>query len=242
MLTAVVRAARLGFLAEPGAAGLVFVRRETIDLSPWLDALEAAPPAAGTVALDIEAVGIATGHLAAFLVGVGRCQGSELALEQFLLADVSGELALLEAVAGRVRSATLVTYNGRGFDMRVLASRCVANGLHPAVVEPRRHHDLLAPARRHFRDRLRSCTLAEVESAVLGIFRGDDVPGREGPARYRAWLRGAPAQVVAGVVAHNTADVVATALLGAHLTALGEPPATPQPPVRVPWGLAADRA
>src|SRR5207244_13492760 len=107
---------------EPGAAGRVFVPRETTDLSPWLDALEAAPPAAGTVALDIESVGMATGHLAAFLVGVGRCQGRDLALEQFLLADVSGELALLEAVAGRVGSGTLGTYNGRRVDMRVLAA------------------------------------------------------------------------------------------------------------------------
>ena len=242
VLTAVVRAAQLGFVPEPEAAGPVFVRRETIDLSPWLDALEAAPAAAGTAVLDIEAVGIATGHLAAFLVGVGRCRGSDLALEQFLLADVSAELALLEAVAGRVRPATLVTYNGRAFDMRVLASRCVANGLHPAVLEPQRHHDLLAPARRHFRGRLRSCTLAEIETAVLGVFRGDDVLGREGPVRYRAWLRGAPADVLAGVVAHNAMDVASTALLEAHMTALGEPPATPRPPVRTPRSLAADRA
>lgn len=237
----VVRAARLGFDAEMAPAGPVFVRAEAIALGVWLDALGVAPLRQGTVALDIEAVSLAGGHLAAFLVGVGICGGTELLLEQFLLADVSGELALLEAVAARARGAPLLTYNGRGFDMRVLASRCVANGLHPSAIEPRSHDDLLAATRRHFRHRLRSCTLAEVEAAVLGVFREDDVSGHEGPARYCAWLRGAPSHVMASVVRHNRMDVLVTALLGAHLAALGEPlPALP--PVHAMWGLTVDRA
>ena len=219
----VVRAAQLRFDAELHAAGPVFTRREAIDLSPWLDVLECAPLAGGPVVLDIEAIGVATGHLAAFLVGVGRCDGGVLQLEQYLLADVACELALLEAVATHVRHAPLVTYNGRAFDIRVLSSRCVANGLHPSAMQPQDHDDLLAPVRRRFRGRLRSCTLAEVEVAVLGVSRGDDVPGREGPARYGAWLRGAPAHVLAGVVAHNRTDVLSTALLAAHLAGLGEP-------------------
>jgi uncharacterized protein YprB with RNaseH-like and TPR domain len=237
----VVRAAQLGFEAELSPAGPVFVRAEAIDLGVWLEALGVAPLRSGAVALDIEAVTVASGHLAAFLVGVGTCGGTELLLEQFLLADVAGERAMLEAVAARARRAPLLTYNGRGFDMRVLASRCVANGLHPAVIEPRSHDDLLAATRRHFRHRLRSCTLAEVEAAVLGVFREDDVSGHEGPGRYCVWLRGAPAHVMSGVVSHNRMDVVSTALLGAHLAALGEPlPALP--PLHAAWCLTAERA
>ena len=238
----VVRAAQLGFAAELEPAGPVFTRRESIDIGPWLEMLECPPLPGEPLVLDIEAVGVATGHLAAFLVGLGRCTGSVLQLEQHLLADVAGELALLEAVATQVRSACLVTYNGRAFDMRVLASRCVANGLHPAIVEPRDHDDLLAPARRRFRSTLRSCTLAEVEVAVLGVCRGDDVPGREGAARYRAWLRGAPAHVLTGVVAHNRMDVVSTALLAVHLAAIGEPLAARVSRSRAASSLFADPA
>ena len=210
LMQSVVRAAKLGFAATPGDGGVAFTRRSLAGAPR-----PSTPP--DVIALDIEAVSVARGHLAAFLVGLGRpgCAGVEV--EQFLLADPSAEVALLLAVAARVRGAALVTYNGRAFDMRVLGSRCVANGLHPAVMEPRRHDDLLVPARRRYRGALGGCTLRQVELAVLGIDRGDDVPGSEGPARYRAWLRGAPAPALAGVVAHNEADVVSTALLAAEL-------------------------
>lgn len=219
-LGSVVRAAQLGFTAEPGTAGVVFVRRRAVAVAPAEPAEPTAPPGSPpAVALDIEAVSVASGHLAAFLVGLGVLARGEVLLEQLLLAEPAEEVALLLAVAARIRGAELVTYNGRGFDMRVLASRCVANGLHPATIEPRRHDDLLGEARRRYRRSLRSCTLQEVEAAVLGLSRDHDVPGREGPARYRAWLRGAPAAVLAGVVAHNEQDVVSTACLAAHLAA-----------------------
>ena len=99
----VVRAAQLGFAAELEPAGPVFTRRESIDIGPWLEMLECPPLPGEPLVLDIEAVGVATGHLAAFLVGLGRCTGGVLQLEQHLLADVAGELALLEAVATQVR-------------------------------------------------------------------------------------------------------------------------------------------
>ena len=103
------------------------------------------------------------------------------------------------------------------FDLRVLGSRCVANGIHPAAVEPRLHVDLLASTRRLFRAELRSCTLRQAEMRLLRYFREDDIPGIEGPSRYRAWLRGAPAGFLAGVIEHNRLDVCGTAALAVRL-------------------------
>ena len=235
---AAVRAGEAGFVAEPGVWGDVHVRRVLVSLDEFLEPAElpglprpeelialdarlAGLGAAGPLrVLDIEAVSIATGHLAAFLVGVGTVREPRLLeVEQFLLADLGAEAALLRAVSARVTGAFLLTYNGRAFDMRVLGSRCVANGIHPGSVEPAAHLDLLASTRRLFRDRLRACTLRQAELRLLRYDREDDVPGLEGPGRYRAWLRGGPAEALTGVVEHNRLDLCGTAALAAHLAA-----------------------
>lgn len=236
--SAVVRAGELGFLTEPTRWGDVYRRSQTIDLVDFLEAagldpglravdlcrldprLDGLQPEDSEIrVLDIEAVSVASGHLAAFLVGIGTQRGRWLDLEQFLLAEVGAEAALLQAVAALVHGSLLLTYNGRAFDLRVLGSRCVANGIHPAAVEPRLHVDLLASTRRLFRAELRSCTLRQAEMRLLRYFREDDIPGIEGPSRYRAWLRGAPTAVLAGVIEHNRLDVCGTAALAARLVA-----------------------
>ena len=202
---AAVRAGEAGFIAEPGIWGDVHVRRVRVSLDEFLEPAELAgmPPLEDLAVLDarltrprpggplrvldIEAISIATGHLAAFLVGVGTVlEPRVLEVEQFLLADLGAEAALLRAVAARVTGAFLLTYNGRAFDMRVLGSRCVANGIHPGSVEPAAHLDLLASTRRLFRDQLRACTLRQAELRLLHYDREDDVPGLEGPGRYRS--------------------------------------------------------
>lgn len=232
---AAVRAGELGFAAEPAPRGDVYRRRLETDLGAFLEG-GAAPclPVAelcrlderliGTrvdgseaLVLDVETVAIAAGRLAAFLVGVTRVHGTRLEVEQFLLADPASEAALLDAVGQRVRGAFLLTYNGRAFDMRVLGSRCVANGIHPAAMEPRVHLDLLPVTRRLFGAQMRGCTLRQAELRLLRYERRGEVAGVEGPARYRAWLRGAPGRVLAGVVEHNRLDVCCTAALAVRL-------------------------
>jgi len=227
-----------GFEAEQTAAGAAWVRRARVDLAPLLAAagaaqlgsaeellrLTAPPPsgvgcAAGDVAvLDIESLGLRGSGVVAFLVGVGLQRGTALDVHQVLLADPGDEAALLTAVLERLDgAAVLVTYNGRSFDVPTLRARCIVNRLGDRGLEGRPHCDLLGPVRRLFRDRLGACTLRQAEVELLGMARVDDVPGFEAPARYRAWLRGAGPEVLAGVVRHNELDLCATAVLGARL-------------------------
>ena len=237
------RAAELNFHPRETAAGTTFVRRLIVDLQPFLTAagLSCAPPVADLLALlghpcgdagpawvsgegvgvlDIESLGLHGSGVMAFLVALGVQRGDELDGEQFLLVDPGGEAAMLSAIAERIRSHRLwLTYNGRSFDIPVLAARCTINRLDPVGVEPRLHGDLLGPVRRLFRERLGACTLRHAEMSLLNHHRIDDVPGIEAPGRYRAWLRGARPSIVAGVVEHNLQDIVSTVVVGARLAA-----------------------
>ncbi len=237
------RAAALGFHADEGSAGAPYVRRLSIDLLPFLEAagLSSSPPVADLLALlghpcgesgpawvsgegmgvlDIESLGLRGSGVMAFLVALGVQRGDVLDAEQFLLVDPDGEAAMLRAIAARMRRCRLwLTYNGRSFDIPVLAARCTINRLDPTSVEPRLHGDLLGPVRRLFRERLGACTLRHAEMSLLNHHRVDDVPGFEAPARYRAWLRGGRAALLSGVVEHNLQDIVSTVVVGARLAA-----------------------
>ena len=236
------RAADLGFAAEPTPRGEVYVRRLAVDLTRFLECsgLASMPPTAdllgllghpcaagpawvsqeGVGVLDIESLGLHGSGVLAFLVGLGIQRAETLDCEQYLLVDPEGEEAMLAAIAARISAHRLwLTYNGRSFDIPVLAARCTINRLDPAGMEPRLHGDLLGPVRRLFRDRLGACTLRHAEMSLLNHHRAHDVPGFEAPARYRAWLRGAPAPVLAGVVEHNLQDIVSTVTVGARLAA-----------------------
>ena len=237
--TPVERAAALGFAPEHG----ILVRRVRVDLGPFLERAGAGPPAtppelvrllyrlppgapAGPVAdgdalvLDIETLGLRGSGVVPFLVGLGAPHGAFLEIDQYLLADLDAEGVLLDAIAARLaRCRVLLSYNGRGFDVPVLRARCVINRRPADAISPAIHCDLLGPVRRLFRERLGACTLRQAEVSLLGLERGDDVPGAEAPARFRAWLDGAPAHVLEGVVRHNQLDLCATVVLGARLTA-----------------------
>ena len=228
-----------GFEPETTIAGTAWVRSVDVDLGPLLDAAAAPQPAgvgellglvgcsspaadgaAPLAVLDIESLGLHGSGVLAFLVGVGLQHGRRLEVRQVLLADPAGEAALLRTVLDRLAGcAALLTYNGRTFDVPTLRARCIVNRLDHAGLEAAPHCDLLGPVRRLFRDRLGACTLRQAEVGLLAMQRVDDVPGFEAPARYRAWLRGAGPDLLAGVVRHNELDLCATAVLGARLAA-----------------------
>ena len=233
---------RLGFAAEEQPAGTAWVRRARVDLRPLLAAADAPEPVSPTsllrltvahrtdpvppwdsgavTVLDIETLGLRGSGVVAFLVGLGVPDGADLEVEQLLLADIDAETPLLQALVRRLEvTRQLTTYNGRTFDLPVLRSRCVVNRVDAAAFDRPVHCDLLAPVRRLFRDRMGACTLRQAEQLLLNLHREDDVPGSEAPDRYRAWLRGGDAAVVAGVVRHNELDLIATMVLAARLAA-----------------------
>jgi hypothetical protein len=183
-------------------------------------ALVAGRPAAY---FDTETTGLSTGAgTVIFLAGVARLDGPRVTVRQYLLPDYPYEPALLRSLVRDLAAfPRLVTYNGRTFDLPMLAARLTVHGLfREQAALPAAHDDLLPDARRLFRRPLGGARLADVESGVLGVRRASDCPGSEVPARYFGYLGGASPDILAEVLDHNFQDVVSLVLLEAELCRL----------------------
>ena len=138
--------------------------------------------------LDTETTGLGGGAgILAFLVGMAWFDDDgRFVLEQLLLRSPADEPALLREVDARIRAADLlVTYNGKSFDLPLLAGRYVMNRLPQPPA--RAHLDLLHVARRLHKARLGACRLVSLEADVLGFVRDADIDGRQaGRARTPA--------------------------------------------------------
>ena len=148
------------------------------DLDARGDRGDGASPGPGAVYLDTETTGLAGGTgTYVFLVGLAAWRGETLTVTQYFLGDLDGEAALLHAVAEAVADARpLVTFNGRTFDLPLLETRYLlarAAWWGEAVL----HHDLYPVARALWHGRAADCRLSSLERALLGVERGDDLPG-----------------------------------------------------------------
>ena len=122
---------------------------------------------------------------------------------------------MLRDIAKLIEQAdTLVTFNGKSFDLPLLESRMVMNRIRVHVTE-RPHVDLLHAARRVYKLRLGRCNLTTLEEAVLGKTRCDDLPGAQVPERYFTYLKTGEFALLEDVLRHNFDDVRSLAELTA---------------------------
>ncbi|MBL8966161.1 MAG: ribonuclease H-like domain-containing protein, partial [Spirochaetaceae bacterium] len=99
---------------------------------------------------------------------------------------------------------SLVTYNGRAFDLPLLRTRCVMNGIRPREF---RNLDLLYAARRLWRRVHGGASLGLLERGVLDVERGLDVPGSMLPDIWFGFLREGDHPLMGAAMAHNAEDV-----------------------------------
>ena len=187
-----------------------------------------APPRAPFLFFDLETTGLSGGAgTCAFLVGSGWFDDSGAFLtRQFLLVDQDGEPAMLQAVANELgRAGVLVSFNGKSFDAPLLETRYLFHRLE-WTPKDLPHLDVLHPARRFWGGARRAavdtrreseCSLAALESSVIGARRLNDVPGFQIPARYFHFLRSGDAQPLASVLNHNRVDLLTLACLTSWL-------------------------
>ena len=182
--------------------------------------------------LDTETTGLAGGTgTYAFLIGLAWWDAGGLQMEQLFMRDFTEEYSLLHELASRVAERpVLVTFNGKSFDWPLLESRFTMTR---SIAAPKlaAHLDLLHPARALWKLRLGSVRLVELERHVLdaprlGWRRDEDVASTLIPQFYFDYLRGGPAEPLAGVVRHNQMDLRGlVALFGKINALLSEPSA-----------------
>lgn len=172
---------------------------------------------------DTETTGLSTGAgTVIFLAGLGWAQDDVFVARQYLLPDYPHEAGLLRQVVSELSAAPrMVTYNGRTFDLPLLATRLTMNGLFAEMAcLPQQHDDLLPVARRLWRRPLGGARLADVEAGVLGVRRTSDCPGSEVPERYFSYLRTGSPDALADVLDHNLQDIASLAMIEAQLVRL----------------------
>lgn len=167
--------------------------------------------------LDTETTGLSHGAgTVAFLVGAGYIRRGVMTVEQFFMKDYSDEPDLLYRLKALMEQFDCVaTFNGRTFDMPLLATRFTMNRLrdYPELF----NLDLLPPSRRAWRLRIESCRLSNIEEKILGIRRDRDIPGSEVPARYFEYLKTGDMSLVDDIICHNRQDIFSLADLMVRL-------------------------
>jgi hypothetical protein len=180
--------------------------------------------------LDTETTGLSGGSgTYAFLIGVGRLQDGAFHLAQYFMSDPSTEIAQLAALEAFLAPCqALVTFNGKSFDAPLLNTRFLFHGWAsplPGLV----HLDLLHLARRLWRERLPSRTLANLEVQIINQSRTEeDIPGWAIPQMYFDFLRSGDVTPLKRVFYHNAMDVVSLAALFNHTARLLSNPFSPQ--------------
>ena len=141
--------------------------------------------------------------------------------------DPLEEPALLLALEDFIAPCrTIVSFNGKAFDIPLLDTRYTMQGW-KSPFRGFAHVDLLHLARRLWRDRLPSRTLANLEVQILHANRTDEeIPGWMIPQIYFDYLRDGDARPLQRVFYHNAMDVVSMAALLNHTSSLLEHPFT----------------
>ena len=184
------------------------------------------------VFLDTETTGLSGGSgTAAFLIGLGYIQDESFVVRQLFMRDYPEEEAMLhELVTVLGGFESLVTFNGKSFDLPLLESRLVLSRLRFALAELP-HFDLLHPARSLWKARLESCRLTDLEYVLLDLERDEDVPGELIPSLYFDYLRTRDASRVFRVFTHNRYDIVSLAALTVRASEMLQEGVSPEHPI-----------
>ncbi len=190
------------------------VNRERLrDLAPSLECVAEIDPE-NILFLDIETVGF---HgMGLFLIGLLRLRDGRFLIEQLFARNYAEEAAILEHLVSYFsQCATVVTFNGRAFDLPFVAERAIVHRVElpsvPGVI------DLLHISRRLWRDYLPDCRLVTLEQLVCGRRRTGDLPSHLIPKAYHDYVDTGDARIIADVIRHNAYDLVTMAHLLAKI-------------------------
>ena len=169
--------------------------------------------------LDTETtnLGLGSGTLI-FMVGLCWFEQEGLKTRQYFLQDISAEpVFLLNIHSFLEKFSSLVSFNGKTFDIPLLQSRFGINRI-PEKIRELRHIDLLHVSRNLFKRNITSKRLVDIETEILRFQRtGDDIPGWLIPQAYFDYLETGESAPIGSIFYHNRMDIISLAVLANYL-------------------------
>jgi uncharacterized protein YprB with RNaseH-like and TPR domain len=163
--------------------------------------------------IDIETLGLSERPI--ILLGIAKPTRDYVCTSQFLLRDIQDEPSAIWALVSQlVPNLSLITFNGKSFDIPYIKQRLAYYGLDASLDNP--HFDVLHFTRRALRHRLTDCRLETVEK-YIGIKREINVPGALVPHFYDTYLRTKNAGPLVAIVEHNKQDLLTLGTLFSKL-------------------------
>lgn len=154
--------------------------------------------------IDIETLGLSERPI--ILLGIAKPKKDGVCTSQFLLRDIQDEPSAIWALVSQLEPrSSLITFNGRSFDIPYIKQRLAYYGLNASLNNP--HFDLLHFTRRALRHKLTDCRLDTVEK-YMGIKRDINIPGALVPHFYDTYLRTKNVGPLVAIVEHNKQDLL----------------------------------
>ncbi len=195
-----------------------------LSLKQWKDAEESHPLAPDAekplVFFDTETTGLKGAGTLIFLLGFLEQTDDCFRLTQYVLPGPGHEAAFLYASRLWEKSFTLVTYNGKSFDIPQLETRWTMNRTALPPLLKQGQIDLLHGSRRIWKTEVETFKLTSLEQEKLGFFREGDIPGHLAPIIYQDAVKSGNATHLMKVLTHNEWDILSLVALYIRATAL----------------------
>ncbi len=165
--------------------------------------------------IDLETTGLSGGAgVVAFLVGLGFYRDDKFYVAQFFLGELAEEERMIQELGqffSQMNFQSVVTFNGKGFDMPLLETRFILHK-QPFNLSELPHLDFLFPARSLWKHKYESCRLYHLAREVVEADRSEDIPSAEIPWRYFEYLNTGNFELIEPILYHNQEDILS--LLG----------------------------
>lgn len=162
---------------------------------------------------DTETTGLKGAGVLIFLNGVLKEVKNGFLLTQYVLADPGQEVSFLRATDFWEKEQSIITYNGKSFDIPQLVTRWTMN--RNKLPQLKQHHqiDLMHSSKRIWKGELERFKLKQMEEMKLGFTRQNDIPGHLAPIIYfDAVKSGNPTNLIK-VLKHNEWDILSLVTL-----------------------------
>jgi uncharacterized protein YprB with RNaseH-like and TPR domain/DNA-directed RNA polymerase subunit RPC12/RpoP len=164
--------------------------------------------------VDIETLGLSERPI--ILLGIAKPSKDYICTSQYLLRDIQDEPSAIWALVSQLEpNLSLITFNGRSFDIPYIKQRLAYYGLDAPLDNP--HFDVLHFTRRALKNKLPDCRLDTVEQEYLGVKREVNIPGALVPHFYDSYLRTKNVGPLVPIVEHNKQDLLTLGTLFSKL-------------------------